>query len=141
MHMQRPPEQPMVSGPHPSGRIRPTRQGPRGGSSPQIDVVRMVKGNAWWLIQGLAIGLVVGYLHFRSLPPLFRSSAKVQIIESSSKNMPVDDLEGGATTRSLSDEVLVMRSERILAQAAILASLVSGFMRSASAKSICWRRS
>lgn len=123
MHMQRQPDRTLVSGTHPGAGTRPPNREIRRGSQPQIDFVRIAKRNAWWLIQGLVLGSILGYMYYRRLPPRFRSSAKVQIIESSSKNLPVEDLEGGTQARSLSDEVLVMRSERILIEAAELADL------------------
>ncbi|EMI16749.1 capsular exopolysaccharide family [Rhodopirellula maiorica SM1] len=92
-------------------------------SAPNIDIAKLAWSNRWLLVIGLIAGLAGGYFQFVQSPAMFRSAAKVQIIESSAKNLPVEGLEGASSSRSFTDEALVMRSEHILKQAAELGEL------------------
>lgn len=94
-------------------------------SGPNIDLAKMAWGGKWLLITGLALGLGAGYFHFLQTPAEFRSSARVQITESSSRNLPVEGLQGTGRggSRSYGDEAEVMKSEHILKRAARLGEL------------------
>lgn len=72
-----------------------------------------------------AIGAAMGYMQFLRSPAMFRSTAEVQIVESSTRNLPIDGFEMGLPTTGLADEMLVMRSEKILRKAIELGELSS----------------
>ncbi len=97
--------------------------GPQRTPGPTVDWVRLAWTNRWLLLLGLATGLAGGYFQFVQSPAIFQSAARVQIVESSSKNLPMKGLESSSAARSLRDEALVMRSERILKRAAELGEL------------------
>lgn len=87
-----------------------------------INWVAFAWSNRWLLLLGVAIGFGGGYFQFVQSPAMYMSSARVQIVEPSN-NLPVKGIESSSTARSLSDEALVMRSERILKRAAELGEL------------------
>src|SRR5690606_7800674 len=89
----------------------------------QIDLMKLLWRYRFLLLLGLAVGLGGGYYHYIQSPELYLSSAKVQIVEPASNNLPVQGLESGKGVRSLSDEALVMRSEGILRRAVELGEL------------------
>jgi len=89
----------------------------------QIDLMKLMWRYRFLLVLGLAVGLGGGYYHYIQSPELYLSSAKVQIVEPVSNNLPVQGLEAGRSTRSLADEALVMRSEGILRRAVELGDL------------------
>lgn len=89
----------------------------------QIDLVKLAWRYRFLLFLGLLVGLGGGYYHFIQSPELYLSSAKVQIVEPVSNNLPVQGLEAGKGTRSLMDEALVMRSEGNLRRAVELGDL------------------
>ncbi len=100
-------------------------QGAAPSPTSQIDLMKLLWRYRYLLILGLVVGLGGGYFHFIQSPALYLSSAKVQIVEPSSNNLPVQGLEAGRGTRSLADEALVMRSEGILRRAVELGDLDS----------------
>lgn len=97
--------------------------GPGGSPGPQIDFVQLAWRYRFLLALGLGIGLAGGYYHYIQSPEIFLSSAKLQIVEPVTQNLPVQGIESGRTTRSFADEALVMRGESILRQAAELGEL------------------
>ena len=88
-----------------------------------IDLLMLAWKSRWLLLLGLLVGLAVGYFHYIQSPAMYRSSARVQIVESSVKNLPVEGLRSGASTSPLGDEALVMKSEGTLKKAAELGQL------------------
>src|SRR5690606_1006389 len=99
---QEPPRWPTALG-QPPGVVQPPAS--------QIDLMKLLWRYRFLLLLGLAVGLGGGYYHYIQSPELYLSSAKVQIVEPVSNNLPVQGLEAGRSTRSLADEALVMRSE------------------------------
>lgn len=91
--------------------------------STKIDLPKLLWGNRWLLMLGLLAGLAGGYFQYDSSPALFRSTSKIQIVESLAKYLPIAQLDGQATSRSLSDEVMVIQSERMLRRAAEVGEL------------------
>ncbi len=93
--------------------------------APQIDWAKVAWNNRWLLILGLLAGLGVGYFQFVKATPKFRSIARVQIVEPNVNNLPIAGIETSSAkqNRSITDEALVMRSERILRRAAEIGEL------------------
>lgn len=89
----------------------------------QIDLARLAWRYRFLLILGLLAGLGGGYYHYIQSPELYLSSARVQIVEPVSNNLPVQGLESNKGTRSLGDEAMVMRSEGIVRRAVELGEL------------------
>lgn len=102
---------------------------PRGGrpGGPQIDWMKIAWNGRWLIVLGVLAGLGGGYFHFVQTPPLFRSAARIQIVEPVTRNLPVAGVDGtqSGKRRSLADEALVIRSESILQRAATLGDLAS----------------
>lgn len=102
----------------------PTNMGPLPQGGPSIDLVKMAWNHRWMLLLGLAAGCGGGYFYFTKQPPVYQSTARIQIVEPYARNMPVEGVETQTQqTRSLADEALVMRSEKVLAEAAELGQL------------------
>lgn len=108
--------------------IRETEETPQdfpASSGPSVDLVKMAWGHRWLILLGLAAGCGGGYFYFTKQPPVFSSVARIQIVEPYARNMPVEGVETSQSARSLADESLVMRSEKVLADAAELGQLSS----------------
>jgi|GEM_PF-290364 len=88
-----------------------------------INWVSFAWSNRWLLLLGVAIGLGGGYFQFIQSPAMYRTAARVQIIEPSSANLTVREIDRITSSRSIIDESLVMRSERILKRASEIGEL------------------
>ena len=117
----------MREGP-PMGQPRPMAKPVKRGaqsSGPTIDWLRLVVNNLWLLILGLSLGLGAGYFHYSRQPAIFQSSARIQIVEPvANRNIPVEGIKTGSSgSRILTDESMVIRSEKILQSAATFGEL------------------
>ncbi len=103
----------------------PVLREPPPAAAMQIDWAKVAWNNRWLLILGLIAGLGGGYFKFVKATPKFRSSAQVQIVEPNVGNLPIAGIEvtPASQKRSITDEALVMRSERLLRRAAELGEL------------------
>tara|TARA_R110002049_G_scaffold4601_1_gene31687 strand:- start:77240 stop:79738 length:2499 start_codon:yes stop_codon:yes gene_type:complete len=89
----------------------------------QLDFFKIAWSAKWLLLLGTTIGLGAGYFAYTKSTPMYRSAAKIQIIDSAVKQMPVDQLDSGIAARNLNDEMLVLRSEHLLLRAAEIGEL------------------
>lgn len=95
-------------------------------SGPSVDLVKMAWGHRWLLLLGLAAGCGGGYFYFTKQPPVYMSSARIQVVEPYSRDIPVQGVDTqSVNSRSLADEAMVMRSEKVLMEAADLGDLSS----------------
>jgi capsular exopolysaccharide synthesis family protein len=78
----------------------------------------------WLLLLGVVVGLGFGYLMYSKETPVFRTSARIQVLEPyASRSMPVDGIETGRIHGSLLVEATVISSEAVLKRAAELGEL------------------
>lgn len=108
-----------------SAQLKPKDQELPQGQS--VDFVKLAWGHRWLLALGLALGLGAGFLYYTNTAPTFASLARVQIVEPYSRNLPVQGVESEMMSgrKSLADEALVMRSEKVLKEAVKMGSLAS----------------
>ncbi len=64
-----------------------------------------------------------GFLKYTKEPAVFRSSARIQVVEPYARNMPVEGIDPRGGVRSLFDETMVIRSEKVLTRAARIGDL------------------
>ena len=89
---------------------------------PSFDYFGMLWRRKWLLLLGAMVGVGLGYLYYTKQPPVYQSSAELQITNpAAKKNMPVQGLEFQANP--LADEIRVIRSELVLTKAAELGEL------------------
>ena len=121
MHMNQATRQPPSQGGEQEIRIQGNAETPSPFSN--IDFAKVAWDARYLLLLGTLIGLGLGYFHYSRSQEMFRSSALVQIVESTTRNLPVDGIDQGLSTRSFADEAMVIRSEHILQQAAEIGEL------------------
>ena len=92
-------------------------------SGKSIDHWALVWQRKWLLLLGLVAGLGAGFLKYTKDPSVFRSSARIQVVEPYARNMPVEGIDPRGGVRSLFDETMVIRSEKVLTDAAKLGDL------------------
>ncbi|QDS88811.1 Tyrosine-protein kinase YwqD [Rosistilla ulvae] len=91
---------------------------------PAFDYVGMLWRRKWLLMFGALLGVGLGYLYYTKQPPVYQSSAEVQITTpNAAKNMPIEGLEYQASSNPLADEIRVIRSELVLRDAAQMGDL------------------
>ncbi|QDV68874.1 Tyrosine-protein kinase YwqD [Rosistilla carotiformis] len=91
---------------------------------PSFDYVGMLWRRKWLLLFGALLGVGIGYLWYTKQPPVYQSSAEVQIIApNAAKNMPIEGFEYQAASNPLADEIRVIRSELVLRDAAQMGDL------------------
>lgn len=89
-----------------------------------MDHLRVLWRHKWLILLGLIAGLGGGFLYFTRQPPVFRSFATLQVIDKTPRNpLPDYEYDHGREARMLSEESLVIRSDRVLTKAAELGSL------------------
>ena len=104
----------------------PAHAGVDEGSSPSIDHLALLWQRKWLLLLGLIAGLGGGFLKYTKEPAVFRSSARIQVVEPYSRNMPVEGIDPrGGGGNSIFDETMVIRSEKVLTRAAELGELTN----------------
>ena len=98
---------------------------PHGHNEPQgFDYLGMMWRRKWLLMFGAVVGLGMGYLYYTKQPPVYQSSAEIQVSNpNATQNLPMEGLEYQA--HPLADEIRVIRSELVLKDAAIMGDLSS----------------
>tara|TARA_R110002049_G_scaffold4601_4_gene31847 strand:- start:73958 stop:76519 length:2562 start_codon:yes stop_codon:yes gene_type:complete len=89
----------------------------------RIEITELAWSRKGLLLLTSLLGLAAGYLHYRSKDPVYRSQATVQIVEPYIQNLPLNGIETAPEKSSLENEIVVMRSERVLDHATRLGKL------------------
>lgn len=90
----------------------------------QMSPLNLLWGHRWLAMLGAAVGVSAGWFYYQKQPPVYSSKTQIQIVEPYARNLPIQGMDGVANAaRSLSDEVIVMRSEKVLTDAVKLAEL------------------
>lgn len=91
---------------------------------PSFDYVGMLWRRKWLLMFGALLGMGMGYLWYTKQPPIYQSTAEVQIVTpNTTKNMPIEGFELQSNSNPLADEIRVIRSELVLRDAAQMGDL------------------
>ncbi|WP_417734766.1 polysaccharide biosynthesis tyrosine autokinase [Rosistilla oblonga] len=91
---------------------------------PTFDYVGMLWRRKWLLTFGALLGVGLGYLWYTKQPPVYQSTAEVQITTPNAANsLPMEGIEYQAFNNPLADEIRVIRSELVLRDAAEMGEL------------------
>lgn len=87
------------------------------------DIVKLLWRWKWLPILGGAIGLTVGYLVYNQRPPQYQAYALLNVESPGMRQLPLDAGGMYVTPKGISDELIVIRSSRVLDKAIKLGSL------------------
>lgn len=87
------------------------------------DIVKLLWRWKWLPILGGAIGLTVGYLVYNQRPPQYQAYALLNVESPGMRQLPLDAGGMYVTSKGISDELIVIRSTKVIEKAMKLGSL------------------